>query len=86
MTFLLEDAALLPGNKKADLFIVSRWTNDRGGMARAVATGGNVPADLDATLVECWDARFGVTYFKRGWETAEVGNAAACPDVSVLEP
>ncbi|ATB32407.1 hypothetical protein [Melittangium boletus] len=86
MTFLLEDTAILPGNKRADLFIVSRWTSDRDGMARAMATGGNVPADLDATQVECWDARFRVTYFKRGWETAEVGNAAACPDVSALDP
>jgi len=86
MTFLLEDTALLPGNKRADLFILSRWTSDRGGVARAVATGGNVPVELDATLVECWDARFRVTYFKRGWEPDAVGSAAACPDVSVLVP
>jgi hypothetical protein len=35
--------------------------------------------------VECWDAGFRVTYLKRSWETAVVGNASACPDVSALE-
>ncbi len=49
------------------------------------ATGGDVPAGFSATLVECWDASFRITYMKRSWTMDEVGNASSCPDVSTLE-
>ncbi|MBM7117691.1 hypothetical protein [Archangium primigenium] len=85
MTFLLEDTAVLPGNQRADLSVLSRWTQAGDGVARAVATGGDIPPALDVTQVECWDTRFGITYFQRGWEAdSEVGHPSACPDVSLL--
>jgi hypothetical protein len=85
MGFLLEDTDILPGTKKEDLAIISRWTKDRGGVGIISVTGGDVPAGFTATQVECWDASFRVTYLKRSWETAVVGSASACPDVSALE-
>lgn len=86
MGFLLENTDILPGTQKEDLAIISRWTKDRGGVGIVAVTGGDVPAGFTATQVECWDASFRVTYMKRSWETAVVGNASACPDVSALEP
>jgi hypothetical protein len=85
MGFLLEDTDILPGTQKEDLAILSRWTKDRGGVGIISVTGGDVPAGLTATQVECWDASFRLTYLKRSWETAVVGSASACPDVSALE-
>ncbi|WPB73846.1 hypothetical protein KYC5002_33015 [Archangium violaceum] len=85
MGFLLEDTDILPGTRKEDLAIISRWTKDRGGVGLISVTGGDVLAGFTATQVECWDASFRVTYLKRSWETAEVGSASACPDVSALE-
>lgn len=85
MGFLLEDTDILPGPRKEDLAILSRWTKDRGGVGIISVTGGDVPAGFTATQVECWDASFRLTYLKRSWETAVVGSASACPDVSALE-
>ncbi|WP_375772457.1 hypothetical protein NR798_16730 [Archangium gephyra] len=85
MGFLLEDTDLLPGTQKEDLAIISRWTKDQGGVGVISVTGGDVPAGFTATQVECWDASFRITYMKRSWETAVVGNASECPDVSGLE-
>ncbi|MCY1079914.1 hypothetical protein [Archangium lansingense] len=85
MGFLLEDTDILPGTQKEDLAIISRWTKDRGGVGIIAVTGGDVPAGFTATQVECWDASFRITYMKRSWETAVVGRASACPDVSALE-
>ena len=85
MGFLLQDVDVIPGTQREDLAIVSRWTRDRGGVGVIAVTGGDVPAGYTATQVECWDASFRVTYLKRSWETAVVGNASACPDVSALE-
>jgi hypothetical protein len=85
MGFLLQDVDVIPGTRREDLAIVSRWTRDRGGVGVIAVTGGDVPAGYTATQVECWDAGFRVTYLKRSWETAVVGNASACPDVSALE-
>jgi hypothetical protein len=85
MGFLLHDVDTLPGTRREELAILSRWTRDRGGVGVIAVTGGDVPAGFNATQVECWDASFRVTYMKRSWETAVVGNASACPDVSALE-
>lgn len=85
MGFLLEDTDLLPGTRKEDLAIISRWTKDRGGVGIISVTGGDVPEGFTATQVECWDTSFRVTYMKRSWETAVVGSASACPDVSALD-
>jgi hypothetical protein len=85
MGFLLEDTDILPGTRKEDLAILSRWTKDQGGVGIVAVTGGDVPAGVTATQVECWDARFQVTYLKRSWEAAVVGSASTCPDVSALE-
>jgi hypothetical protein len=86
MGFLLEDTDILPGAQREDLTIISRWTRDRGGVGIVAVTGGDVPAGHTATQVECWDASFRVVYMKRSWETAVVGRASECPDVSALEP
>lgn len=86
MGFLIRDTDIIPGSQKEQLATVSRWTKDRGGVGFMSVTGGDVPAGVTATQVECWDARFRVTYQKRSWETAVVGDASACPDVSALGP
>ncbi|QRK04872.1 hypothetical protein JQX13_32230 [Archangium violaceum] len=82
MRFQSEDIDLVPGGQKEKVVALSRWTRDQGGIGILEATGGDVPAGSTATLVECWDASFRVTYRKSA--TDEVGNASACPDVSAL--
>lgn len=84
MGFVLRDVDVIAGGQKEDLAILSRWTKDRGGVGIVAVTGGDVPFGLTATQVECWDASFRVSYMKRSWETTEVGNASACPNVSEL--
>jgi hypothetical protein len=84
MRFPREDVDLIPGEQKEKVVVLSRWTQDQGGMGIVEATGGDVPTGSTATLVECWDASFRTTYEKRSWETDEVGNASSCPDVSAL--
>ncbi|HSP80476.1 MAG TPA: hypothetical protein VLQ93_18230, partial [Myxococcaceae bacterium] len=85
MGFLLRGTDVVPGGQKEDLTITSRWTRDRGGVGTMVVTGGDVPASVTATHVECWDASFRVTYLARSWESTVVGDASSCPDVSALE-
>ncbi|PTL82561.1 hypothetical protein [Vitiosangium sp. GDMCC 1.1324] len=85
MGFVLQDTDLIPGTQKEDLTILSRWTRDSGGVGVISVTGGDVPAGFTWTQIECWDASFRLTYLKQSWETAAIGNASACPDVSALE-
>ncbi|WNG47398.1 hypothetical protein F0U60_27185 [Archangium minus] len=82
MRFQSEDIDFVPGEQKEKVTVLSRWTRDQGGIGILEATGGDVPSGSTATLVECWDASFRVTYRKS--DTNEVGNASACPDVSAL--
>ncbi|WNG26230.1 hypothetical protein F0U62_21025 [Cystobacter fuscus] len=84
MRFLGEDIDFVSGEQKEKVAVLSRWTQDQGGMATVEVTGGDVPAGSSATLVECWDASFRITYEKRSWEMLEEGNASSCPDVSAL--
>ncbi|EPX56975.1 hypothetical protein D187_006729 [Cystobacter fuscus DSM 2262] len=84
MRFSRENLDIYPGEQKETLAILSRWTQDQGGMAIVEATGGDVPTDFTVTLVECWDASFRTTYEKRSWDADEEGNASSCPDVSPL--
>ncbi|OJH39034.1 hypothetical protein BON30_21520 [Cystobacter ferrugineus] len=83
MRFLSEDMDLVPGEQREKVAVLSRWTQDQGGMAIVEATGGDVPPGSTATLVECWDASFRTTYTKRNGESEE-GDASSCPDVSAL--
>jgi hypothetical protein len=85
MTFFLR-ADLLPGERREDLTIISRWTKDGDGVARVGVTGGDVAEGLEETQVECWDTDFQVTYRQRSWKAAPEGSAEACPDVSALGP
>lgn len=85
MGFLIRDVDTILGGRREDVAILSRWTRDQGGVGLVSVTGGDLPAGVTAIQVECWDARFRVTYSKRSWETTEVGEASACPDVSALE-
>ncbi|WNG16686.1 hypothetical protein [Cystobacter fuscus] len=84
MRFSSEHIDIYPGEQKEPLAILSRWTQDQGGMALVEATGGDVPTGFTVTVVECWDASFRITYEKRSWEMLEEGHASSCPDVSAL--
>ncbi|MFY0575876.1 hypothetical protein ACN28S_17265 [Cystobacter fuscus] len=84
MRFSRENLDIYPGEQKETMAILSRWTQDEGGMAMVEVTGGDVPADSTFTLVECWDASFRTTYEKRSWVPGEEGHASSCPDVSAL--
>jgi hypothetical protein len=85
MRFFLR-ADLLPGERREDLSIISRWTRDGTGVARVGVTGGDVSEGLEETHVECWDTGFQLTYRQRSWNAAPEGTAEACPDVSALGP
>ena len=85
MGFVLQDSDLVPGGRAEKLTVLSRWTQDRGGVGLIQVTGGDVPSGLTHTHVECWDAAFRVTYVARSWESRPVGDAASCPDVSALD-
>jgi hypothetical protein len=85
MGFVLQDSDLVPGGRQEKLSVLSRWTQDRGGVGLIQITGGDVPFSQTYTHVECWDADFRVTYAARSWESRPVGDATSCPDVSALE-
>ncbi|ATB41186.1 hypothetical protein CYFUS_006650 [Cystobacter fuscus] len=85
MRFFLR-ADLLPGERREDLSILSRWTRDGAGVARAEVTGGDVTEGLEETQVECWDTGFQLTYRQRSWNATPEGDAGSCPDVSALGP
>lgn len=85
MRFFLR-ADLLPGERREDLSIISRWTRDGTGVARVGVTGGDVTEGLEETHVECWDTGFQLTYRQRSWNAAPEGTPEACPDVSALGP
>ncbi|WNG28484.1 hypothetical protein F0U62_34150 [Cystobacter fuscus] len=85
MRFFLR-ADLLPGERREDLSVLSRWTRDGAGVARAEVTGGDVTEGLEETQVECWDTGFQLTYRQRSWNAAPEGTPEACPDVSALGP
>jgi hypothetical protein len=85
MGFVREDSDLVPGGRAEKLTVLSRWTQDRGGVGLIQVTGGDVPSGLTHTHVECWDADFRVTYVARSWESRTVGDVKSCPDVSALD-
>jgi hypothetical protein len=57
----------------------SRWLSTGTGRADVKATGGEVPADVEATASECWDTFFKSTYMTASWDPAVGwGDASAC--------
>ncbi|WP_395835970.1 hypothetical protein [Cystobacter fuscus] len=77
---------LVPGEQREDLSVLSRWTRDGAGVARAAVTGGDVTEGLEEKQVECWNTSFQLTYRQRSWNAAPEGSPEACPDVSALGP
>lgn len=84
MGFLVADTNVVPGSRLEQVRVSSRWTQERGGVGTLSVTGGDVPAGLTSTQVECWDAALRTTYVARSWDGLQVGDVAACPDVSAL--
>ncbi len=57
----------------------SRWLSTGTGRADVKATGGEIPADTEATASECWDTFFKSTYMAASWDTTVGwGDASAC--------
>lgn len=59
----------------------SRWLPDGPGRSDVVATHGDLAADVQVDLTECWDAAFTRTYVRFAFPGAEQtdGDAADCP-------
>ncbi len=67
------------GNMFEDATIRSRWLNDGSGRADITVTGGDL-GDISVSASECWDSRFGRTYYSDSMEWApSEGDVADCP-------
>jgi hypothetical protein len=68
-----------PGPAAEDIVVTSRWDASGAGRGDAFASGGDIPADVEVTITECWDTSFGRSHYTDSIGLAETeGDAAAC--------
>jgi hypothetical protein len=67
------------GGAAEEILVTSRWDASGAGRGDAFASGGDIPADVDVTITECWDRSFGRSYYTDsvGFAASE-GDPAAC--------
>jgi hypothetical protein len=83
------DAESDPSRDRRELLQVrSRWLPDGPGRSDVVATHGDLAADVQVDVTECWDAAFTRTFVRFAFPGAEQtdGDAAACPYATAEYP
>lgn len=67
------------GAAAEEVLVTSRWDATGAGRGDAFASGGDIPADVEVTMTECWDRTFGRSFYEDsvGFATSE-GDASAC--------
>ena len=66
------------GSAAEDIVVTSRWDATGAGRGDAFASGGDIPADLEVTVTECWDRSFGRAFYTDAIGLAETeGEGAA---------
>jgi hypothetical protein len=69
-----------------DATLNSRWAKSGAGRSDVRVTGGDVPANTDATASECWDSNFASQYLTLSFDTAHsYGDPSACGDFSTAQ-